>query len=289
MAEHSFEAIGTHWKILINDALTQKDEASLLARIRARIDEFDRDYSRFRDDSLVTKMSQEAGEYELPRDAEPMLDLYRELYALTGGLVTPLIGDVLIGAGYDAQYSLKPTEMRVPPAWEEALEYRFPRLVMRKPAMLDFGAAGKGYLVDIVAGLLKASGARSFSVNAGGDICAYDEQGKPARIGLEHPGHPDQAIGVADIANRSICGSSGNRRAWGEFHHIINPHTLLPVRDTAAVWVVANTTMLADALATCLFFVAPSVLSRYPFEWLMMDRDGAIEHSAHFPAELFLA
>ncbi len=166
-------------EILINDALTQKDEASLLARIRARIDEFDRDYSRFRDDSLVTKMSQEAGEYELPRDAEPMLDLYRELYALTGGLVTPLIGDVLIGAGYDAQYSLKPTEMRVPPAWEEALEYRFPRLVMRKPAMLDFGAAGKGYLVDIVAGLLKASGARSFSVNAGEISAHTTSRGSP--------------------------------------------------------------------------------------------------------------
>jgi thiamine biosynthesis lipoprotein len=289
MAEHLFEAIGTHWKIAINDALTHKDEEMLLAQIRARIDEFDRDYSRFRADSLITRMSQEAGEYALPADAEPMLDLYRDLYALTGGLVTPLIGDVLIAAGYDAQYSLQPREMRPPPAWDEALEYRFPRLVMRQPAMLDFGAAGKGYLVDLIADLLKAVGVRSFLINAGGDLCVYDERGIAARIGLEHPEDPSLAIGVAEIHNRSICGSAGNRRAWGQFHHIINPHTLSPVRDTLAVWTVAGTTMLADALATCLFFVAPSVLSRYPFEWLMMDRSGAIERSEHFPAELFLA
>jgi len=128
----------------------------------------------------------------------------------------------------------------------------------------------------------------SFSVNAGGDICVRDKKGVPMRIGLEHPEDTALAIGVAEISNQSICGSAGNRRAWGEYHHIMNPHTLASVRAVSAVWVVAQTTMLADALATCLFFVTPFTLSsRYAFQYLMMYSDSSVERSAQFPAELF--
>ncbi len=288
MREHTFEAIGTHWKILTADTMPEAEYAALLARVHARIDTFDRDYSRFRGDSLVARMSREAGEYTLPADAQPMFDLYRDLYVRTNGLVTPLIGQVLVDAGYDAQYSLVPKPLHAPRAWDEALEYRFPSLVVKTPVLLDFGAAGKGYLVDIVAELLKDAGVETFSINAGGDICVFDVHDKPLSIGLEHPEHIDQAIGVAHIANKSICGSAGNRRAWSTFHHIMNPATLAPVHDVAAAWVVADTTMLADALATCLFFVpAETLLSQYEFAYLIMYADGSAERSPTFPAELF--
>lgn len=290
MSEHAFEAIGTHWKILLPDALPADTNAALLVRVRERIDEFDRNYSRFRSDSLVTKMSQEAGVYALPADAKPMLDLYRELYALTGGLVTPLIGQVLSDAGYDAQYSLVPRALSAPPSWDEALRYDFPTLEIKTPVLLDFGAAGKGYLVDIVAELILGDGVESFTINAGGDIRVYSAAGEPVRIGLEHPQDPSLAIGVATLANKSICGSAGNRRAWGAFHHIMDPHTLAPSSTVAAAWVVADSTLLADALATCLFFVPPRVLAaHYPFAWLMMFRDSSVERSDDFPAELFVS
>ncbi|MFA4872338.1 MAG: FAD:protein FMN transferase [Patescibacteria group bacterium] len=105
----SFEAIGTHWQIDVYDKRAQKIErAALFKEIRERIEEFDRTYSRFRDDTLVSAMARAAGTYTLPFDAQPLMDLYLSLYQATGGAFTPLIGDTLAEAGYDAQYSLPP-------------------------------------------------------------------------------------------------------------------------------------------------------------------------------------
>ena len=288
-SEFVFEAIGTAWKIVINDDLPAIEAARLLAEIRERIHAFDTHYSRFRDDSLVMQMSREAGIYTLPSDAEPLFDLYKEVYELTGGLVTPLIGQLLSDAGYDASYSLTPQlRLIAPPRWEDALRYEFPKLQILTPVLLDLGAAGKGYLVDIVSDIIREAGVSSFVVNAGGDICAYDEAGTGIRVALEHPDDPAQAIGVATIANSSICGSSGNRRRWGEYHHIMNPETLSSPSHIRALWVVADSTLLADALATCLFFTNPSILNeRYRYEYLILNDDYAVEKSNGFPAELF--
>jgi thiamine biosynthesis lipoprotein len=285
MERFSFEAIGTQWKI---DIKQPRIPSGLFEKIQARIAEFDKAYSRFRPDSLVTEMSQKAGVYELPPDADPMLALYERAYRLTDGAVTPLIGQVLSDAGYDANYSLVTREMHVPPSWDAVMEWKPPMLTLKRPELLDFGAAGKGYLIDIVADVMHAAGVESFSIDAGGDILQRSAERRELRVGLEHPANFEQVIGVATITNQSICGSAGNRRVWGKFHHIINPHTLSSPRDLLAVWAVAETTLLADMLTTCLFFVPPAkVVSLGSFEYLLVRPDFSLEASAHFPAELF--
>jgi thiamine biosynthesis lipoprotein len=235
------------------------------------------------------EMAENAGEYELPEDAEMLFDLYRDVYEQTGGLVTPLVGQLLSDTGYDAAYSLNPkSELSAPPLWEESLVYAFPKLTILQPVLFDLGAAGKGYLVDIVSRIIIDAGVTSFCVNAGGDIYAYSQMGVGTRCALEHPDDPTLAIGIATITNQSICGSAGNRRAWDNYHHIINPKTLISPRHIRAVWVVAESALLADILTTCLFFVAPSILSgRYSYEYLIVYEDHSIEQSPAFPAELF--
>ena len=211
-----FEAIGTHWRVDVFDDMPFKPEhvAQIFADIQKRIGEFDQNYSRFRKTSMVFEMSRTAGVYALPADAEKMFSLYKKVYDLTGGLVTPLIGQVLVDAGYDRDYTLKQKSMTVPPHWEDVLEYDFPHLLVKEPVMLDFGAAGKGYLVDIVGELLEENGVASYCVNAGGDIRHRSAEGEPFRVGLENPDQLDEVIGVATICNQSICGSAGNRRRW---------------------------------------------------------------------------
>jgi thiamine biosynthesis lipoprotein len=218
----------------------------------ARIDIFDKAYSRFRSDSLVTEMSKKAGTYVLPDDAEPMLSLYYDLYRKTSGLITPLIGNIISDAGYDAEYSLnQKKELEVAPTWEEVIEYFHPKLIIKKPALLDFGAGGKGYLVDLVGEVLEANGISEYCIYAGGDILHKNKT--PLRVGLENPVDTSQVIGVYTLGNGSICGSAGNRRTWGNFTHVINPKTLTSPKDILSVWVSAKTAMLADSLATALF------------------------------------
>lgn len=286
--QHQFEAIGTHWVLDIIDDLSAQSTKELLQAIASRIEQFDSAYSRFRKDSLVSLMAQEKGVYELPEDAEPLLEFYRKLYILTEGKFTPLIGNTLEQAGYDAEYSLMPQELSKPPEWDDAINITFPKIEILEPTLLDVGAAGKGYLVDIVSEIMLGRGVKSFCVDAGGDIVHRSIKNEPLRVGLENPFDVTQAIGVAEIVNQSLCASAGNRRQWEGYNHIINPQTLTSTTEIAAVWVVAESGLIADGLATALFFSKPAVLSKeFSFEYLILNQDSSVKKSENFSAELF--
>lgn len=283
-----FEAIGTKWQIDFPDGLLLSTRAKLIDKITKRIAIFDQHYSRFRQDSLVMEMSKKAGVYTLPEDAEPLFSLYENLYRLTNGAVTPLIGNLLSDAGYDATYSLETKNLISPLPLEKVLHRQGLQLEVKHPVILDFGAAGKGYLIDIVADIIRAENVTSFCVDAGGDMVYHNSAGT-LRVGLEHPADPTQVIGVATILNQALCGSAGNRRTWGKFHHIINPHTQESPQTIAAIWVVAETALLADGLTTALFFTEPTILeNEYRFEYLIVYSDFSIKKSPNFPGELYL-
>jgi thiamine biosynthesis lipoprotein len=288
MTQYKFDAIGTAWQIDIKDPLSKEKENFLLSKIMKRINTFDLDYSRFKGNSLVTKMSKEKGEYILPDDADKMISLYKKFYDLTRGLQTPLIGQVLVDAGYDANYSLVEKELKKPQSWEEVMEWKNPRLNMKVPSLLDFGAGGKGYLVDIISEIIEKEGIKSYTVDAGGDIRYRDEAGMPLRIGLENPNNTGEVLGVAHLVNKSICGSAGNRRKWGRFNHIINPETLSSPQEIEAVWVIAEETILADLLTTAIVFTdIEKLLANFHFDYLILWKDYSITKSDRFDAELF--
>ena len=289
-AEFLFDAIGTSWKINIEDPLSTEDSLLLQKEIQDRIEIFDKEYSRFRADSLVSEMAKHSGQYTLPSDAKPMMDIYQHLYDLTGGMLTPLIGSLMEEAGYDANYSLQPKELHHPPKWEDTLAYDFPNLVLKQPALLDFGAAGKGYCIDIVAGILAQKNIQSFCIDAGQDILYKNIKKEPLRVGLENPNNFEQVIGVADVCNQSICGSSGSRRKWATFHHIMHPFALESVKNIVATWAIAPTALEADALASALFFVpGPFLRLEYNFEYIILYSNFSVEKSVGFNGEVFTA
>lgn len=280
----SFEAIGTQWVMeLNNNVFTEALQSALLKRV----DEFDKTYSRFRSDSFVTSLSHQTGTITLPYDMKPLLDLYAHLYKVTNGKVTPLIGQTLSDAGYDAEYSLKPGQLVQPPNWESTLYYNDTSITMHKPALLDFGAAGKGYLVDLLADMLKSHDITSFVINAGGDIFIYNSP-EPLQVGLENPHSMNQVIGIAEMQNGSICGSAGNRRAWANFTHILDPEQLNSPSHIIATWITAETTMLADGLSTALYFTEPEILqTAYNFEYAIVYAGLTLKKSKLFPAKFF--
>lgn len=286
-AQFNFEAIGTAWTIDIYQNLSEKEKSNILNLIQSRIELFDKAYSRFREDSIVTEISKSSGLYTMPEDFNLMIETCKKLYDLSGGLFTPLIGQVLVDAGYDEKYSLKQNKiLETPPIWEEVIEYKKPNLTIKKPALLDFGALGKGYLIDIIAELLEENGFDSYCVEAGGDMIYKGSES--LKVGFENPNNTEQVIGVVNLKNESICGSSGNRRKWGNFHHIINPKSLTSPLEILSVWVIAESAIIADALSTCLFFISPDEFNKvYNFEYLILRADFSIEKSAHFPGEIF--
>jgi len=280
----AFEAIGTPWQIETEAPLP----ASVSAAVADRIEAFDSTWSRFRDDSLVARIAASGGTWRFPAEAGPLFDVYRALYEATDGAVSPLVGRSLERLGYDSAYSLRPTGAAAPaPAWDDAFAWDGETLTTHAPVVLDVGAAGKGYLVDLVSGILREAGLTEFVVDASGDI-VHAGTGV-TRVGLEHPLDPSKAIGIARLANGSLCASASNRRAWGNgLHHVVDATTGLPTSSVIATWVMAPTALVADGLATGLFFAdAASFAALGRFNWVRMFSTGRVERSADFDGELF--
>jgi len=285
-----FTATGTRWQIDFNRVHGEKRYKFLESAIKNRIDDFENVYSRFRANSFVSRSSNTTGIFQLPDDSKDLYDFYFQLNKLSDGRFTPLIGETLTVAGYDSEHTfVQKQALQKPTSLNSSLIYTFPKLEIKKPVVFDFGAAGKGYIVDIVRNLLLSLGETDFCIDAGGDIWYQSNGNNTLRVGLENPQDPEEVIGVIELSLGSICGSSGNRREWGKFHHIINPDTLTSPVEIISTWVVAKSTMVADGIATSLFFTNPEKLrSSFEFEFLILNRDFSVKKSDNFPAELFI-
>lgn len=290
---YTFDAIGTKWEI----ETTKPLESRLQERIHKRIEHFDVTYSRFRSDSLVSRIAAapDGGSFEFPPDSIALFSLYDRLYALSEGAVDPLVGRDLELLGYDQKYSFKQTthleKIKAEPekraSWPKDIVREGTLLITHRPLLIDVGAAGKGYLVDIVSGMLKEAGFTDFIVDGSGDLV---HSGEPAvLIGLEHPFDPQLVMGVANLKNSALCASAVNRRTWGEgLHHVLNAQTRVPVQDVVATWAIAADALTADGLATALFFTSGKQLAKeFRFSFVRMFRDGRAEYSRNFDGELF--
>ena len=224
-------------------------------RIRAFVEEYESVLSRFRADSLVSRMAcaEHGGDFEFPAWAQPLFAIYEEFYNATHGAFDACVGADLLALGYDNSVQFVPESagtaskdsVSVSGNWSKyrrALPFTWAdisrdsgsaTLHTNQPVQLDFGAAGKGYFVDLVTQIIKEglsgdslsnsdSTANSdshadfdFLVNAGGDMCAcFSEENSQIKVALENPFDTTQAVGVALISSGALCASSSARRRW---------------------------------------------------------------------------
>lgn len=277
-------------------------------RIRAFVEEYEHTLSRFRADSLVSRMAcaDDGGDFEFPEWAGPLFTLYSEFYAATHGAFDACIGADLLALGYNNSVQFVPKSAAsasddsdswsnyrraLPVTWGNiSRDCGSATLRTNQPVQLDFGAAGKGYFVDLVTQIIKEelsgdspsnSDSRAdfdFLVNAGGDMRAcFSEENNQIKVALENPFDTTQAVAVASIASGALCASSSARRRWkvkdtsylgkdaSGFEsnliatHLINALDGIPACDLCASWAYVPSktcdfpTAYADALATALF------------------------------------
>ncbi|MFW5720387.1 MAG: FAD:protein FMN transferase [Candidatus Dojkabacteria bacterium] len=279
----SFEATGTWWTI---DVWNVQEERlrEIEQGIARKVQSFENTFSRFKPDSLVSRLKGQVGEFEVGEDFIDLLKLYMCFFDITAGKFTPLIGSQLEEAGYDQNYSFAGRVRHNVPdliAVTDIVDNKTVRVYC--PVSFDFGAVGKGFLIDLLSGCLVSCSLGGFCVEAGGDMFFYRNNDKSEnsappylKVGLEHPACHDRVIGSVFLApNTAICGSSGNRRMWGKYHHILNPHKLRSSRLILASWVVSSYAALADAAATALFLAEPEILRGMEgVEYCVVDSNG---------------
>lgn len=284
-----YQSMGTQWAVSIWDPLDPVVRDAIQRDVVAQSRQFDGTFSRFQETSLVSRLSVQTGIVEVPAHMVSMLRLYQHLHNLSDGACNPLVGFTLSDLGYDSTYALRAKHtVRPVPDFHRALRIvDDTHIELRQPVLIDVGALGKGFFVDVLSQYLQRQGIRRFLVDGSGDVF-YQGDGTPIRAGLEHPGDTSKVIGVVPLEHGSLCASSGNRRAWEDRHHIVDPRSLRSPNSILATWVLAPTAALADGLATCLFFTEPErFLAEFRFEYCILNHEYKVKRSPGFLAELF--
>ena len=308
-------------------------------RIRAFVEEYESVLSRFREDSLVSRMAraEHGGEFEFPAWAGPLFALYSEFYSATHGAFDACIGADLLALGYNNSVQFVPESASsasddsdswsnyrraLPVTWSDiSQDSGSATLCTNRPVQLDFGAAGKGYFVDLVTQIIKEELGSDlpadsdspvdfdFLVNAGGDMRAcFSEENDQIKVALENPFDTTQAVGVASIASGALCASSAARRRWNVKDkngfesnliatHLINALDGIPACDLCASWAYVSSktcdfpTAYADALATALFVSQESNLQKIvqttSAEFAVISPNHALRKTRAFPAHFF--
>jgi thiamine biosynthesis lipoprotein len=184
----------------------------------------------------------------------------------SGGAFDPTVGGTMQERGFNREYSTGHiVQMNLDPGGEVSyrdvcLDPERKAIRLKRPLILDLGAVAKGLAIDMAARELRSI--PSFAINAGGDLYlgGFNPQGSPWSIGIRHPREDDALIDTVVVSNRAVCTSGDyERRSTGEDegHHIVDPRTGRPADKVSSVTVIAQTAMLADALATAAFVLGP--------------------------------
>ncbi|MEJ5921448.1 FAD:protein FMN transferase [Bifidobacterium thermophilum] len=241
------EALGTG--IIVRSA--QPIGTTLKCDLQSFIDEYGITLSRFRADSLVGRMATagRGGSFDFPDWSLPLFELYDALDSASRGAIDPCVGEDLIRLGYGADLTFTVERdarehtgsIHGRPTWRGDVERHGTTLVTHRAVHLDFGACGKGYLVDVLARRLRTIISGEWLIDAGGDMAInIPDAARPVSIGLEDPADTASAIGIAHMSNGSFCASAPSRRHWGaayKLHHLLNAIDGQPAHGVSAAWV----------------------------------------------------
>ncbi|MFI6657958.1 FAD:protein FMN transferase [Streptomyces sp. NPDC050523] len=145
---------------------------------------------------------------------------------------------------------------------------------------LDPCAVVKGWSVQRAAELLRSAGARSFVINAGGDVVA---SGGPWRVGVRHPEHADRLCTVLELTDGAVATSARYERG----DHILDARTGRPATGLLSMTVLAPTLTEADSVATAAYAMGVEGIgwaaSLAGCEVFAVDGDGQVLRTEGFP------
>jgi thiamine biosynthesis lipoprotein len=131
---------------------------------------------------------------------------------------------------------------------------------------LDFGGYLKGVALDRAAAILRAQGIHNALINIGGNVMALgSKEGKPWRVGIQHPRQPGP-LATVTLADGEAIGTSGDYQRFFEvdgqrYAHLLDPRSGYPADHTQAVTVLIpagpKAGTLSDAASKPIFIAGP--------------------------------
>jgi FAD:protein FMN transferase len=245
--------------------------------------------------SDAVRISRASDSVEISPETAQVLALGLEVATLSQGAFDLTLAPLKELWGIESESPRIPSEEEIRKALEgtgpNALRLVEATVIKSNPGVaIDLGGIAKGYAVDRAVEILQDSGIASAAVNAGGDMRLLGARpDRPWRIGIQDPRRAGSVLGTLEVHDIAVVTSGDYERAFEQngvrYHHLFDPGTGHPARRAMSVTVVAQSAVLADALATALFVLGPeeglALLAQFPeTEALVVGADGELHLSA---------
>jgi len=257
----TFEAMKSPCEVWLET--TQVDAEKLTQWAANEAQRIEYKYSRFRDDSVLSQINKNAGDWQtLDNETASLLQFADECWQLSDGLIDITIGAYMKLWCFDgktpppARKLLKATADNV--GWEK-VELKTNQFFLPANMQIDLGGIGKEYAVDSIAlALANKLSSGGIMVNFGGDLSAIrvKTDKTPWTIGVENIKNSQQALNTIKLYQGAIATSGSTKRFAVDkkskpLGHILNPKTGWPVaHGPASVTIVANTATQCGLLST---------------------------------------
>ncbi len=163
---------------------------------------------------------------------------------------------------------------------------------------LDVGSIAKGYATEQVCEYVAANGFTHGTVSVGGNVRTIgsklvDGKEEPWHIGIQNPDteSPDTNLYILALQDYSLVTSGVYERYYTvdgkQYHHIIDPDTLMPADKYLSVSIVCKDSGMADSLSTAIFIMSYEdglklIESLEDTEALWVFKDGTQKYSSGF-------
>ncbi|MFZ6655078.1 FAD:protein FMN transferase [Undibacterium sp. TJN19] len=245
-------------------------------------------YSRYRDDSMVSRINAQAGGQAVECDEETwsLLDYADALYAASDGLFDITAG--ILRRAWDFRSKHLPAQEELQALCEKIgwnkvergeQSLRLPQAGME----IDFGGFGKEYAADRAAAILQERGTVHAYLNLGGDIRVLGPKpdGTAWIMGIQDPRQTGKIVASIPLREGALA-TSGDYEKYFEvegqrYCHILNPHSGLPVRRWRSISVLAPLTSVAGSCTTIAMLKeadALAYLDAQGMRYLAIDQHG---------------
>jgi thiamine biosynthesis lipoprotein len=286
----TFNAMGSPCQLQFY-ALTAPQATAVYSLVRQRIEELEQRYSRYREDSLLSKINRAAGTGEpvlidpetfaLLNYAEHCYRESQQLFDVTSGVLRRL---------WHAQRTELPTKLQLREllslmGWKK-VQWNAQQIYLPLAGMeLDFGGIVKEYAADVAANLCQQQGIISGVVELGGDVRVIgalpNGQGWP--VAIRDPRQPEKIVAQLQLKAGALASSGDYERFQVidgvRYSHLLNPKTGFPVTGLRAVSVVAEQCVVAGSLATIAMLKGKTGLAwlqQLKMKFLCCQNDGQI-------------
>jgi len=255
-------------------------------------------YSRYRADSIVSRMNAAAGSgawIAVEPETSSLLDYAASLHAVSDGLFDITSG--VLRRAWNFSVPRVPSREELAPllalvGWHKVERRPGGVRLAQRGMELDFGGFGKEYAADRAAAVLRAQGVQQGYVNLGGDMSVIGPQadGEPWLIGIQDPRDEERTIASLAVARGGLA-TSGDYERYFEldgrrYCHILDPRDGMPVTHWRSVSVLAPLAVTAGSASTIAMLKgerALHFLEQSGFAWLAQDAEGRL-HRQIVPA-----